>query len=113
MPKRLLDIIPRRLVPVIGFVAVLLVGYIDYVTGDYSILIFYLVPVSFVSWYHSRGAGIAIVAASGVARFVSDYTLYANVFLHYWNSIQDMLFLLVVALLVSFLRQELESIRRE
>lgn len=113
MPKRLLDIIPRPLVPLIGVVLVLVVGYIDYVTGDYSILIFYLVPVSFVSWYHGRGAGITIVAFSGVARFISDYSLYADVFLHYWNSIQDMLFLLVVALLVSFLQRELASIRRE
>lgn len=113
MPKRLLDIIPRRLVPVIGLLLVAMVGYVDFVTGDYSILIFYLVPVSFVSWYHGRWAGIAIAAASGVARFISESSIYANVLLHYWNSIQDMLFLLIVALLVSILQRELEAIRRE
>ena len=107
MPSTLLNIMPRWMVPIIGILLIVLIGYIDYVTGDYSILVFYLLPVAFVCWYHGRGGGILMAVASGIARFASDVFLYKDALLHYWNSVQDMIFLLVVSVLVSFLHKEL------
>ncbi len=107
--ERLRDTLPRWIVPLVGLVAVAGVGYVDYVTGDYSMLIFYLIPVAFVSWYHGRWAGVAIAVVSGIARFLSDYSLYQEVFLHYWNTVQDSLFFFIAAFLVSLLRTALKG----
>jgi uncharacterized protein DUF4118 len=107
VPQYLLDTLPRWARLTIGLLLVAVIGYVDYLTEDYSILIFYLVPVSFVSWYNGRMSGVIIGLASGVARIVSDTNLYRNILQHSWNSLQDMVFLLIVGLLVSLLRQEL------
>lgn len=103
------NVLPRWVVPMIGLALVALIGYLDYITGDYSILIFYLIPVAFVSWFHGRWGWTGIVVASGIARFISDVSLYRDSFLHFWNSMQDMIFLFVVGLLVSYLRKELKG----
>ncbi len=105
--KRLVDILPPWVVLLVGLLLVAGLGYVDFVTGDYSLLVFYLVPVSFVSWYGGRWSGTAVAVASGAARFISDYSLYSDLFLHYWNTVQDFVFFLIAALLVSFLRTEL------
>jgi hypothetical protein len=107
MLGRVERIIPQWGVLLIGLVMVAGVGYVDYVTGDYSLLIFYLIPVSFVCWCNGYKSGVAIGIASGAARFISDAYLYKEPHLHYWNSFQDMVFLLFVGLLVTFVRKEL------
>ena len=105
--RRLVDILPPWVVFLVGLLLVAGVGYVDFVTGDYSLLVFYLIPVSFVSWYGGRWSGAAVAVASGAARFISDYSLYSDLFLHYWNTVQDLLFFLLAAVLVSVLRVEL------
>jgi hypothetical protein len=100
---------PKWLINVIGFILVALIGYIDYLTGDYSILVFYLLPVAFVSWFSGRWHGAATAIAGGVARLVSDSALPLNSRHLYWNSFEDTCFLLIVAFLIALLRKALES----
>ncbi len=99
---------PKWLIAAIGMVLVGVIGGIDFLTGDYSILIFYLIPVSLVSWFAGRWAGATTAIASGCARFISDYALAINPRHLYWNSIEDMVFLVIVAFLISLLRTALE-----
>ena len=106
--QRFVDSLPRWAVPLTGIVLVAGIGYVDLLTGDYSLLIFYLVPLAFVSWYDGKWGGGLIAVASGIARFLSDYSLYRDVFLHYWNSLQDILFFFFVAILITLLRSELK-----
>jgi K+-sensing histidine kinase KdpD len=108
----LLDIIekqPKWVVILIGLVLIVLIGLIDYLTGDYSILVFYLLPVSLVSWFAGRWPGVMVAIISGCARFISDFSLAVNSRLLYWNSLEDMIFLLIVAMLVAMLRQTLDG----
>ena len=107
MPQFLPQALPRWVVLTGCLISVAVVGYLDYITGDYSILIFYLIPVSFASWYNGRWSGVCVSCASGIARVISDSYLYRNILLHAWNSLQDLIFFLIVGLLVSLLRQEL------
>jgi len=99
---------PKWLMLVIGFILVAGIGYIDFLTGDYSLLIFYLVPISFVSWFVGCWRGAFVALLSGAARFSADYAIVTNVRLLYWNSIEDTIFLMFVAFLIYFLRKALK-----
>lgn len=99
---------PKWLILVIGIIIVGLIGWIDFLTGDYSLLVFYLIPVSLVSWFAGRWTGAATAVASGGARFVSDYALDLNIRHLYWNALEDTVFLVIVAFLIALLRGALE-----
>ena len=100
---------PQWRILLVGLILVAVIGYVDFLTGDYSILIFYLMPVSMVAWFSGRWSGAAIGICSGCARFVSDYSLAGASPRLYWNSFEDTFFLLVVALVINLLRTALEQ----
>ena len=93
--------LPAWLLMLVGFVMVALLGYVDYLTGDYSMLIFYAAPVALEAWFLGRGGALIICLAAGAARFISDYYSYSGTGIRYWNSLQDMFFLLLVGLLIA------------
>lgn len=98
------DGFPKWLLLLFGYIVVAALGYIDYLTGDYSILIFYLVPIFVVAWYvGGRGAALVSLAA-GLARIVSDYYSYSGALI-YWDSLLDMGFLLMAGLLIALLKR--------
>lgn len=97
--------LPTWLLLLMGFLVVALLGVVDYVTGDYSILIFYAIPVAFAAWFVGRWGSVVISIAAGIARFVSDYISYAGTSFSYWNSMQDMIFLLMVGLLIATVKK--------
>jgi len=95
----------------LALVAVL--GYLDYLTGDYSLLIFYALPVAVEAWLVGT-LGVAVIAvAAGAARFISDSIVYSGTVVRYWNSLQDMVFLLVVGLLIATVRNQLAKDEEE
>jgi hypothetical protein len=97
--------LPSWLLMLIGFIMVALLGYIDYLTGDYSLLIFYALPVALEAWFLGRAGALVICVAAGAARFISDYISYSGTGIRYWNSLQDMIFLLVVGLLIATVKK--------
>ena len=99
----------KWLMLVIGISLVAVIGYIDYLTGDYSLLIFYLFPISLVSWFVGCWRGVLVAVLCGLARFSADYMVVANLRHLYWNSFEDAVFLIVVAFLIFFLRRALKS----
>lgn len=88
-----------------GYVVVVILGFVDYLTGDYSLLPFYLAPVSLVSWLQGRRAAVLVSLLSGVARYVSDYYSHSALTFKPWNSLQDMALILVVACLVLVMKK--------
>ncbi|HLO25530.1 MAG TPA: hypothetical protein VK187_05410 [Geobacteraceae bacterium] len=103
------DRLQKWFILALGVIAVAIIGYIDYLTGDYSILIFYLFPISLVSWFAGCWRGMLVASLSGLTRFLADYTVVTNMRLLYWNSIEDAIFLMFVAGLIFFLRKALRS----
>ncbi|WP_324084890.1 hypothetical protein [Geomonas sp.] len=97
--------LPTWLMLVIGLMAVVVIGVLDYVTGDYSLLIFYAIPVAIEGWYVGRWGAILIGIASGLARLISDNISYSASTVRYWNSLQDMFFLLMVGMLVALIKK--------
>jgi hypothetical protein len=101
--------LPLWLSGLIEIALVLLIGYIDYLTGDYSILIFYAIPVGLAAWTWGDWGAISISVLSGYARYLSDINSYSRGKIRYWNSIEDMLFLLIVGLLVAAIKRMLND----
>jgi len=85
------------------------IGYVDYQTGDYSILIFYAIPVALASWSHGGLGAIIVSVAAGCARYISEYGSYSNSDVRYLNSIIDMLFLLILGLAMSAIIRLIEE----
>jgi uncharacterized membrane protein len=108
---RKLDTLPKWCMVVSCLVLIALIGYIDIITGDYSILVFYLLPVSIASWFAGRWSGAGIALVCGLARLISDFALGTTPRHIYWDTLEDTLFLLIVAVLIAVLRTALEGER--
>ena len=97
----------------ICFAILCLLGWADYITGDYSLIIFYLIPVSLMAWFVSRTSGLLFCLLTLVTRFITNETAAGNILsnspIHYWNEFIEFLFMMVMSLLFSFLRNALDS----
>jgi hypothetical protein len=100
---------PQSFIFFTGLVFAAVIGYFDYVTGDYSLLIFYLIPIALVSWLTGLRSGLLIAILSGLARFLADFSAFTNKRLLYWNSMEDAVFLMVAAFLIVHLRKALKT----
>lgn len=109
---KMLENQPRWRIVAVGLLLVALIGVVDYLTGDYSLLVFYLVPIFMVAWFAGRWWGCFIALFSGTVRFVADYTAYTSVRLLTWNALEEMIFLTIVAFLIALLRKALDADRK-
>jgi len=94
-------------------VAVLLVGIIDYASGEeLSLAVFYLFPVAIAAWYVGWEAGVAVSAASAIAWYIADTVPrevpYSNPFIPAWNTGLRLLTFLIMTFLITILRTTLE-----
>lgn len=88
-------------------------GWVDLVTGDYSLIVFYLIPVSLAAWFVGRRSGLSFCLLAILVRVIVDEvprpSLFTNSVVHYWNTFIEFLFLLVMSLLFSALKKNLEN----
>lgn len=94
-------------------VSLLFLGWLDVVTGDYSLIVFYLVPVSIAAWFVNKRSGLLFCLLAVVVRAVADEWSRTSIFthsvLHYWNVSIEFLFLIIMSLLFSALKKNLEN----
>jgi len=97
----------------ISLIVLALLGWVDYLTGDYSLIVFYLIPVSLAAWFVNRPCGMFFCLLALTTRFAvnESHTSFRlqNTSLHYWNECIELLFLLIMSLLFSALRKNLDS----
>lgn len=110
---QLLDKLPKWFLIGVLLLVIVVLGYLDYLVSDYSMLIFYAVPVAVGGWFAEDWGAALTALASGLARGISDYFTYSNKTLGYSNSAEDTLFLLIAGLLLSNVRRILEEEKRE
>jgi hypothetical protein len=96
---------PGWLLLLFGHLIVAALGFIDYLTGDYAILVFYLVPIFIVAWFVGGRGALLISLFAGLARVLSDYLSYADTSFMYWDSLLDMSFLVMAGLLIALLKK--------
>jgi diguanylate cyclase (GGDEF)-like protein len=88
-----------------------LIGIVDYLTGEeISFSVFYLVPVSLVSWRVSGWAGVLFCFLSAIVWFFADIVTgqkYSYFLIPYWNAFVRLCFFLIVSYLLSMLKNSL------
>jgi len=103
----------KAFVTALGILTVFLVGIIDYFTGpEISFSIFYLLPIFVAAWYTRRTSGIGIALLSAITWLAAEMLggqPYSNSLIGYWNGLSRLGIFVVVALLVSKVRQTLED----
>lgn len=91
-----------------GFILVVLVGTLDYVTGaELSISIFYLIPISLSVLFVSRRIGVLLSVFSSAVGLTTDYMVghpYSHPIIIYWNSAIQMVFFLIIVFILSILK---------
>lgn len=101
------------LVLLYSFIFLLFLGWLDRLTGDYSLIIFYLIPVSFSAWFVGKKSGLFFCVLSIMVRILVDegsrLTVFSHTALHYWNEMIEFLFLLIMSLLFSALKVNLQN----
>jgi diguanylate cyclase (GGDEF)-like protein len=98
----------RQSKPLLFFVFLLfvgLLGYLDFVTGDLSLLVFYLAPIGLGTWFISRKTGFLLSLASTLAWFISEGV--ERSFVHNWNLIIAIMVFIGFTYMLSLIRQEL------
>jgi diguanylate cyclase (GGDEF)-like protein len=109
----------QRRSPAFVFVAcvllVALLGVLDYLNGpDFSLLIFYAVPVFLASWYAGRREGLIVCAASGATWLAYAYATsghFSSPFVAYWNAGVRLGFIVLLAHVVASFRVSLAQER--
>lgn len=100
----------------LGWAILCFLAYLDYATGDYSLIVFYLVPVALAAWFAGRYSGLFFCLLVLGARIIADESAspatYSHSLLHYWNVGIECLFLIVMSLLFSTLRRTLDGEKR-
>jgi predicted signal transduction protein with EAL and GGDEF domain len=102
---------------VLGFLLLLLVGEMDYLTGtEISCVIFYLLPISLVTWFVGRLTGILLSSASAITWFIADLmggAVYQHYLIPYWNAIIIFGFFSIFTYVLSALKNRVEHEKKE
>lgn len=101
----------ERMIVLLSFTLVLLIGFADYHTDPLlSTSIFYVVPVAISAWYGNRRLSLAITILSAAAWLLSDTlsgTAYPRAFVLYWNGGVRLGLFLIISFLLSGFREQL------
>ena len=100
--------ISRAAATTLAVALVAVIGWFDYVTGNLSLALFYLVPVTLATWYSGRVSGWFIGLVSAVAWLVGDLAPshpYGHPLMPYWNAVMPALIYGVIVQLLSALQR--------
>ena len=107
---RALERMPPVVIALGSLLLVGLVTLIDFRTGEeLSLVLFYLVPIGIAAWYGARWMGFLVATIAGIAWVVNELIglPHDNALILYWNSALRVMLFLIVAYLLSSLRQQL------
>jgi hypothetical protein len=93
---------------IISSIIIITIGYIDFITGDFELDVFYIAVIFLVTWFGNKYIGIAIVVESIIAEILSDYYLHHNsVFakIYYWNTISALVIFLFAYAAAIFIKK--------
>jgi len=116
VPKEYINRLPPSWLAVLGFLLVLVVGMLDYVTGaELSISIFYLIPIALSVVLVGRRTGICLSIFSAAVGLIADLWTghpFSHPVVLYWNSGIQLGFYLIIVFMLSALTREYAHIAR-
>src|ERR1051326_2198688 len=105
---------PKSQVFMIGLLMVVMVGAVDLVTRpDISISLFYLLPITFVTWRIGRTAGFALSFISFFWVVADARPIYSLTAVGYWNGAINLAFLLILSSMFAELSVLLEWVHTD
>ena len=98
---------------ILGFILVVILGIIDYVTGiELNLTLFYLIPIFLVAWFADENLALVISAVSALTLFITDFSnglLYSNLMIYVWNTLIRLGFFIIASRLLTELRKALRA----
>jgi len=86
--------------------AVILISFLSYFTGDFSLEVLYALVILLASWYGGRLPGILVTAVAGAGITLAyHYFSTRKEAVHYANMVLEVVVLLTISLLTSALRK--------
>jgi signal transduction histidine kinase len=93
-----------------GFILVLFVGFSDYLTGnEIDVSVFYLLPISLVTWFAGRNAAVLICLLCSATEFAANTAAgrtHSHILIYFWNGGVLLGFFLIFIFVLSVLRRE-------
>ncbi len=93
-----------------GFISVLIVGAVDYVTGsELSIVVFYLLPISLIAWSANGKTSIVMCVISAAVEFMANSAAgrtYSHYLIAFWNSTMLFSFFLIYVFILLTVKTE-------
>jgi diguanylate cyclase (GGDEF)-like protein len=98
-----------------GWFLVILVGVVDYITGNgFELDIFYLLPIFVVTWFSNYKAGTATAVFAALVWLLVGKTVPGEVFqtwtMSIWNAFIELGFFLIIVGLLSRLKREMRKL---
>jgi hypothetical protein len=95
------------------FLLLLLVGWLDYMTGyELGFFVFYTVPVGLTAWYVGRWPGIGMALMATAAWWLADALVgakYSSHFSFWWNSTVHFAAFVINAVTIAKIRMDLRQ----
>jgi diguanylate cyclase (GGDEF)-like protein len=96
----------------VGFTLIGVIGIVDFLTGyEFSLSVFYVLPISLVTWLTSRRFGLLTSLASAVVWLIADNATghpYSLPLIPVWNSLIRFAFFIIITMLLSALRRAIQ-----
>jgi len=96
-------------VRVVSLTVLLLIGWIDYITGyEFGFFIFYFIPVAISAWYCGAKDGFCIAIAAAICWYLSDlftHHPYSSAYFIYWETFMRLLSFLTTSMTLSKIRR--------
>ena len=94
-----------------GVALTVLISIIDFLTNDFFVLEFYIIPVVVVSWFAGRYTGFFMAFVIGIATLALDIIEsphHTSCLVHYWNFFMNFNFFLIIVYFLTILKEALE-----
>lgn len=105
--------LPSWLWAIITVVTIIILGLIDWATGyEFSLFVFYFIPVSIAAWYFGLGASLAVSVLCAVVWATADVFsghAHSTYFYFYWNTVIRLASFMIIGLALSKIRQLLDQ----
>lgn len=104
----------RSVVTAAALTFVILLGAVDSATGtQFSLAIFYLLPIVFATWYSGKPNGLFMALASTMAWLIADFAVsggFAHPTIPFWESLVRLTLFLIVVYLLSIVKNLNENL---